>query len=111
MRFEYDVEAFAVVGFSVHRQGGMTQGVLLEIAPVQRELQAFMASQRGGGAKDDSNVFDALERAFRAAWARVRANWPDVRGFICPHDTQYVVDLDSGEQMPESSTGIDFWGN
>jgi hypothetical protein len=51
-------------------------------------------------------VVRAAERWVIDAWRGVRAVAPDLRGFVSEHDGGAMVDLDSGQVVPDAQVGM-----
>jgi hypothetical protein len=54
---------------------------------------------------DGALVLRAVERWVIEAWRAVRAVAPDLRGFMSEHDGGKIVDLDSGQVVPQMGMG------
>jgi hypothetical protein len=55
---------------------------------------------------DGVSVLRAAERWIIDVWRTVRAVAPDLRGFMSEHDGGEIVDLDSGQVIPDAQLGM-----
>ncbi len=57
---------------------------------------------------DSDDMLEAVDEWIRSAWLDVRSVAPDLRGFASEHDTDEMLDLDTGVMTTEKAAGLGY---